>query len=135
MLDRLNRSTAAVLSGVAASLLIATAASAAQPEKPVVVYGEPQENVRSERVTYADVDLATATGERTLVRRVSGAVKRVCLYEPGLAEAMDRGYRVCADGAWDGARPQIAQAVTRAKEIAMTGKSSIAATAIRIAAN
>lgn len=134
MLDRLFRSTVAVLSGVAASLLASTAAIAAQPERPVVVYAEPQENVRTERISFADLNLATAFGERTLFRRVGGAVKRVCLQQDGLAGVQDRGYRICADGAWDGARPQIAQAVARARELAMTGKSSIAATAITIRA-
>jgi hypothetical protein len=42
------------------------------------------------------------------------------------------GYRVCSDEAWDGALPQMAQAIARAEEIALTGKSSIAATAITI---
>lgn len=131
MLDRFNRSTAAVLSGVTASLLAVTAAPAAQPERPVVVYAEPQENVRTERISYADLDLATASGERTLFRRVGGAVRRVCLHE-SQPTLQDSGYYRCADGAWDGANPQIAQAVDRAKQIAMTGKSSIAATAITI---
>lgn len=132
MLDRFYRSTAAVLSGVTASLLAVTAATAAQPERPVVVYAEPQENVRTERVSYADLDLVTSSGERTLFRRVSGAVRRVCLYQNSKPGLQAGGYYRCADGAWDGANPQIAQAVARAKEIAMTGKSSIAATAITI---
>ena len=132
MLVRSFRSMTAVLSGVAASLLAATAAPAAQPDRPVVVYGEPPENIRTERVSYADLNLATASGERMLLRRVGGAVKRVCLFEDGLQGAVDPGYHRCANGAWLGARPQIAQAVTRAEEIALTGKSSIAATAITI---
>lgn len=132
MLAQLKYSKAAVLSGVTASLLIATSAPAAQPERPVVVYGEPQEDFRTERVTYADLDLADKAGRRTLLRRVGGAVKRVCAFEPGLP--LIHGYYRCADGAWDGANPQIAQAVARAKEIALTGKSSIAATGITIKA-
>lgn len=128
MLTRNARFGAAVLSGVTASLLIAGAAFAAQ-NKPVVVYAEPQEGLRTERVTYADLDLSQRDHQRKLNLRVAGAVKRVCLYE-------DRNgvwdYYRCADGAWDGARPQIAQAVARAQEIALTGKSSIAATAITI---
>lgn len=137
MLTQLNRSTIAVLSGVAASLLAATAAPAAQSGRPVVVYAEPQENIRTERISYADLDLVSATGERTLFRRVGGAVRRVCLFENGRPGLQNGGYYSCADGAWDGARPQIAQAVARAKEIAMTGKSSFAATAItiKVAAN
>jgi hypothetical protein len=38
----------------------------------------------------------------------------------------------CSGLAWDGARPQILRAVQRAREIAATGSSSIAAAAITI---
>jgi UrcA family protein len=130
MLARFNRKAAAVLSGVTASLLVAASASAAQ-ESPVVVYGE-SENVRTERVTYADLDLAQSKGAKKLERRVMGAVKRVCLFENSRIGLQDHGYYACAGEAWDGATPQIAQAVARAREIALTGRSSIAATAITI---
>ena len=131
MLTRYARLSAAVLSGVTASLLIATAAFAAGQQKPVVVYAEPQEGVRTERVSFADLDLNQSRHERKLNVRVASAVKRVCLYEDrrGL---QDLGYYACADDAWGDARPQIAQAVARAREIALTGRSSIAATAITI---
>lgn len=131
MLTRYARFGAAVLSGVTASLLIATAAFAAAQDKPVVVYAEPQEGLRSERVSYADLDLSQPRHERKLNLRVAGAVKRVCLYEDRTA-LQDSGYYRCADDAWGDARPQIAQAVARAREIALTGSSSIAATAITI---
>ena len=130
MLARFNRKTAAVLSGVTASLLVAASASAAQ-QGPVVVYAEP-ENVHTERVSYADLDLADFRDQRKLNLRVTGAVKRVCLFENSRRGLQDFGYYNCADDAWDGAKPQIAQAVQRAKDIAMTGRSSIAATAITV---
>jgi UrcA family protein len=130
MFTRFNRKTAAVLSGVTASLLTASAATAAQ-DNPVIVYAEP-ENVRTERVSYADLNLAEMGDERRLERRVAGAVKRVCLFENGRSGLQDLGYYSCSGAAWNGARPQIAQAVSRAKQVALTGKSSIAATAITI---
>ncbi len=129
MLARFNRKTAAVLSGVTASLFVASAAWAAQ-ENPVVVYGE-SENVRTEHVSYADLDLARNKDQKKLNLRVTGAVKRVCLFE-NRSGLQDNGYYHCAGDAWDQATPQIAQAVQRAREIAMTGRSSIAATAIAI---
>jgi hypothetical protein len=64
--------------------------------------------------------------------RVTGAVKRVCLYENSHTGLQDIGYYHCSDDAWDSAKPQIAQAVQRSKDIALTGHSSIAATAITI---
>ena len=130
MLTRINRKTAAVLSGVTASLLVAVPALAAQ-QGPVVVYAEP-DNVRIERVTYADLDLADRSDQKKLNLRVAGAVKRVCLFENSRSGLQDFGYYGCAGDAWDGAKPQIAKAVQRAKDIAMTGQSSIAATAIAI---
>ena len=132
MLSRFARFSAAVLSGVTASLLISSAAFAAVQEKPVVVYGEPQENTRTEHVSYADLDLNQRKDEKKLNLRVTGAVKRVCLFENSRIGLQDNGYYNCADDAWGQARPQIAQAVERAKQLAMTGKTSIAAAAISI---
>ena len=132
MLSRFARVSAAVLSGVTASLLISSAALAADQGKPVVVKGEPLENTRSEHVSYADLDLSQRKDEKKLNFRVAGAVKRVCLFENSRNGLQDNGYYSCADDAWGQARPQIARAVDRAKQLAMTGKTSIAATAISI---
>ena len=131
MLSRSTRIIAAILSGITSSLLIAVTTAQAARDRPVVVYAEP-ENTRTERVSYADLDLSQRKDERKLNSRVAGAVKRVCLFEHFRSGLQNQGYYHCADGAWDGARPQIAQAVTRAKEVALTGRSSIAATAITI---
>jgi UrcA family protein len=129
MLTRFNRTAAAVLSGVTASLLVAASASAAQ-QKPVVVYGE-SANVRTERVSYADLNLANSKDQKKLNWRVTGAVRRVCQFDDNL-RLQYGGYYDCANDAWDGAKPQVALAVQRAQEIAMTGKSSIAAAVITI---
>ena len=129
MLTRFNRIAAAVLSGATASLLFAASAPAAQ-QKPVVVYGG-SENTRTEHVSYADLDLTNNKHQKRLNLRVTGAVKRVCLYENSHG-LQDTGYYQCADDAWSSAKPQIAQAVERSKDIALTGHSSIAATAIAI---
>lgn len=131
MLTRNIAVTAAVLSGVTASLAFAAPSFAAQ-DKPVVVYAEPQEGLRTERVSYADLNLAERRDQRRLNLRVTGAVQRVCLFENSRKGLQDRGYYRCADDAWEGANPQIAQAVARATEIALTGHSAIPATAIAI---
>ena len=130
MLTRLNV-TFAVLSGVTASLGLTGPASAGQ-DRPVVVYAEPQQGVRTERVTYADLDLAARRDQRRLRQRVAGAVQRVCLFEHGRSGLQDSGYYRCSGQAWEGADPQIALAVTRAQEIALNGHSDIPATAIAI---
>jgi UrcA family protein len=45
----------------------------------VVVRAEPQEGVRTERVSYADLNLAEQRDQKRLSVRVTGAVQRVCL--------------------------------------------------------
>ena len=103
--------------------------------KPVVVTA-PTFVVR--HVTYADLNLATAEGVTRLGHRVGYAVSDVCV------EANDSdngsfdfkmGYLRCSSGAWDRARPQIALAVQRARDMASTGTSAIAASAISISAS
>lgn len=133
MFARFNlRSTVAFASMLAASLPLAAPSALAQGS-PVVVYAQPSD-VRTERVPYSDLNLTDKAGQRTLVHRVSGAVKNVCLFQPGIAGFADRGYSRCADYAWKGARPQMTRAIARAQEIAANGRSNIAAEPIRVAA-
>ena len=133
MFARFNiRSAVAFASILAASLPVAVAPALAQGN-PVVVYAQ-QGDVRSERVPYADLSLTEKSGLRSLTYRVSSAVKRVCLFEPGLAGVTDHGYHRCAGDAWAGARPQMDRAIARAREIALNGRSAIAAEPIRIVA-
>ena len=124
-----SRLSAAVLSGVAASLFIASSASATEP---VVVYGAPAETETIE-VRFDDLDLARSRHEQRLNRRVAAAVRKVCDNGngPGV-RSLD--YLRCADGAWDDAAPQIAMAVDRARQLASTGRSTLAANAITIRA-
>ncbi|MDV3256202.1 MAG: UrcA family protein [Sphingomonas sp.] len=119
--------SAAVLSGVAASLFIASSASAMEP---VVVYGAPAET-RTVEVRFDDLDLAQYRHEQRLNRRVAAAVRKVC--DDGDGPGIRRqDYLRCADGAWDDAAPQIAAAVERARQLASTGRTTLAANAITI---
>ena len=104
----------------------------ARPGPTLEVVAHPDDYV-VRRVSYADLNLASAPGERTLGRRVAGAVVDVC-NEAGGGNSTDLVYRDCATGAWRGARPQISLAVQRAHEIAATGSSSIATVAITVGA-
>ena len=106
---------AALLSGM--TLCYASPASAQEP--PLVVYGEPI-NARTERVAFADLDLASARDLNRLHHRVGGAIERVCGLDLGRDGLQDRGYYACANSAWDYAAPQIAEA-------AATGKTSLGA--------
>lgn len=102
--------------------------------RDVVVNAVPETITR--RVSYADLNLATTPGQQTLNHRVGKAVEELCT---GATGGHFEGLRMtiaksgCANTAWVGARPQIANAVRRAQEIATTGSSSIAAAAITLA--
>jgi UrcA family protein len=116
-----------------AAVAIGAAASPvrARPPHTIVVVAHPEELV-TRRISYADLNLASAPGERTLNRRVGYAVSSLCNEAVG-GDSTSFVYRDCDSGAWRGARPQISVAVERAREIASTGSSLIAATAITIA--
>jgi UrcA family protein len=103
----------------------------AKERRPIVVTGPSKDELPTRRVSYRDLNLATSYGERTLHRRVGYAVKDVCIESVGGSATFHEASR-CRIFAWGGARPQIARAVQRAREIAQFGTSSIPAVAISI---
>ena len=107
---------AALLSGMT---LCYAAPAAAQEPQTVAVYGE-VERAATERVAFADLNLASLTGQKRLQHRVGGAIERVCQIDLGRDGLQDRGYYSCADAAWGTASPQIAEAIS-------TGKTSLGA--------
>lgn len=116
-----------VASGITMALLVGVASAALS--KPVTVIGERlHEDQLSERVSYADLNLASKEGVKSLTYRVSGAVRRVCA---PLNQSI--AHSECRSFAWKGAQPQIELAIGRAQEIAAYGTSSIAPVAIVIA--
>ena len=132
MLARLNYRTTIAAAAVAVACVTSGVPTALAQNRPVTVYAPPSEEFRTERVSYRDLNLASRAGEKMLTKRVGGAVRRVCSNEGGNISSADSDYHFCARGAWGDARPQMAQAIARAHEIALYGKSSIAATAITI---
>ena len=81
---------------------------------PLVVTGQraivDDEGRLARVVSFRDLDLASADGERTLMRRVRGAVGSVCAPAGNIvAETSCRNY------AWRGARPQLARALEQAR--------------------
>ena len=130
MLSRVARITAAVLSGVTASLLVAAAtAQAAQDHRPVVVYAQPNLNI--ERVPYGDLNLAASSDRKTLFGRVGSAVRNVCNFD---STGVATDYRTCASLAWADARPQIDRALEKADHLASLGQPTVAAGAITVSA-
>lgn len=129
MLSRFVRISAAVLSGVTASLLVGATTTQAQ-NRPVVVYGESRQ-AHTERVPYGDLNLAASADRRALYSRVGSAVRNVCNFD---AIGIASDYRTCAGLAWKDARPQIDAALARADQLAASGQSSVATGAITISA-
>ena len=126
------RMTAVVVCGLAASLVVATPSAIAQ-EQPVVVLGEPQE-VRIERVGFADLDLSSTRDARRLSSRVGGAIERVCELDLGRDGLQDKGYYSCAGLAWSDAEAQIGKAVMAAQLASLDDSPSAAITAITVRA-
>jgi UrcA family protein len=117
----------------AAALALSAAPSSPASAKEVTVLRQlPDEDQLTQRVSYADLDLASASDVQRLTFRVRGAVSRVC------APLDQRGtfakHSDCTTYAWHGARPQMDRAIARAQQIASTGTSAIAPVAILIAA-
>lgn len=108
-------------------LIVGAAGAATAQQQSTTVIGQRPDDGLSMRVSYRDLNLASARDERILNRRVGSATHIVC--EPHFSN-MDRAD--CVSYAWKGARPQIAMAVQRAREIALTGNSSIPLVAIAI---
>lgn len=122
----------AATSAALALIVGAAGAALAAPPESATVIGQRFEEGLSKAVSYRDLNLASLAGERTLNRRVGGAARAVC--EPGHSSTNDRDFSDCIAYAWGGAKPQIALAVQRAREMAMTGTSSIPMVAIAVTA-
>ena len=121
MLSRNVRISAAVLSGVTASLLVGATTTQAAQDRPVVVYGEPQA-VNIERVPYGDLNLAASADRKTLYGRVGSGVRNVCNFD---AVGIAADYRTCAGLAWKDARPQIDAALANGGQLALNGAAYI----------
>jgi UrcA family protein len=137
MMRNINFERSVRLAGMANAAVIGLSAFViAQPsiakERPVVVVAETDLATRS--ISFADLDLASSPGEVILSRRVRGAINSLCLETTGSDGrfwTLENDH--CQTSAWKQADPQIVRAVQRARDIALSGTSAIAATAITIA--
>lgn len=115
--------------GLAIALLAGASGVASAKDVKVIA---PPSDALTELVSYADLNLASAPGATRLTFRVRGAVRRVC--EPLHDRRLLADHAACTSYAWNGARPQMDRAITRAHQIASNGTSSIAPVAIVISA-
>ena len=128
----LNEKLISMLAACAVTVAgIAIAAPAVAKQPKTVVVTAPDADIPTRRVSYRDLNLVTLAGERTLNRRVGQAVRSVCFESVGTEAAFQLEFS-CRKESWDGARPQIARAIQRARDIAQNGYSAIAPVAITI---
>jgi UrcA family protein len=118
--------------GFATMALLFGGAGMALAQGPTVFGPRAVDNGTTQRVSYADLNLASVAGRRHLEFRVGAAVNNVCGTGDGIHEIMS--IHDCTSFAWAGARPQMERAYARAAQIAATGTSSIAPVAIAIIA-
>ena len=104
---------------ITASGVFLIASPSAAKERPVVIEGEPLQEVTVQRVSYADLNLAEASGEKVLKRRVGRAVNEVCAAANAGGHFTDRW--LCQDVSWSEAIPQIDRAIARARGTALAG--------------
>ena len=86
------------------------------------IYGQ-RPGTKLQLVPYRDLNLIYPSHRAALNQRVGLAVRRVCSFDNGNIPVIDNDYRVCRDGAWGGARPQISNAVVRAHHLARIGRT------------
>ena len=110
----------------------AVVATPVHAKSPIVVVADA--DIVTRHISYADLNLASSSGEATLHRRVGGGIQSLCLEATGgdLSFIVNPLGRKCRTSAWNQALPQIALAVQRSHDIALTGASPIAAVAITI---
>src|SRR5204863_9394319 len=97
---------AALISGLA-SIAVATPSFAQEP--PLIIYGGA--NVKTERVGFADVQLASASEQKRLKHRVGGAIERVCDIDLGRDGLQEHCLYASANSAWECDATHISQAV------------------------
>jgi UrcA family protein len=72
------------------------------------------EEPNSVRVSFADLNLASDSGQRTLQRRITGAARTVCVIEDSRELGLSRATNDCRNDAIASARPAYEAAVASA---------------------
>jgi UrcA family protein len=96
--------TQSKLFALAAIVSVLTAAGA--HAQPVTVQDSGDRVIRTEAISYADLDLSRSAGAKALVTRITGAAKTVCSPEPIYGES-DEPYKACVKAAVEHAMAQI----------------------------
>jgi UrcA family protein len=114
--------TKGVIVALALAASMGGAASIAEAQDgSYTVYGQ-RPGTKLQLVPYRDLNLVYRDHQSVLYQRVGHAVRRVCSFDNGNIPIIDNDYRVCRDDAWQGARPQISNAILRAHHLARIGR-------------
>ena len=122
MFARSIQKTGAIVAFALATSVGGTATMAVAQNAPYVVYGQ-RPGTKLQVVSYRDLNLLYPSHQSVLNDRVGRAVRHVCSFDAGNIPIIDNDYRVCRNDAWQGARPQISNAINRAHYLARTGRS------------
>ena len=114
-----GRTTPLVIAALLSGMTLCAATPAVAQEPPTIVYGQVV-GAQTERVAFADLNLASPADQKRLNHRVNGAIERVCGVDLGRDGLQDKGFYSCSNAAWGAAEPQIAEAIA-------TGKTSLGA--------
>ncbi|WP_114229066.1 MULTISPECIES: UrcA family protein [Sphingomonas] len=94
------------------ALLAVPAAALAQPADTLVVQGTRTLADNQQLVSYADLQLASASGQRELRHRVDGAIASLC-DSSHFSISDPQGSLKCSNQAWTDVAPQLARLTPR----------------------
>jgi UrcA family protein len=126
MFARSTLKTGAVVAFALTASVGGIATVAVAQSSPYVVYGQ-RPGTKLQVVSYRDLNLLYPAHQSVLNDRVGRAVRHVCSFDDGNIPIIDNDYKVCRNDAWQGARPQITNAINRAHYMASIGRSPRAA--------
>ncbi len=137
MIIRHNASVTLAVATLTSMVLGSTAAVAGTPGERVTVTAPRTADETSVRVSYADLNLALASDQSRLDRRVGSAIRDVCGasdYYAARTLTNFAHYRICTAKASDSAQSQMAAAIARAQNQFAAGGNDVASTAILVSA-
>ena len=121
-----------ILSSAFVLALALGSAGSASAQPKVDVLGERISDRLSVRVSFADLDLASANDRGRLVTRVRGAVREVCSPFGQASQRIE--HSACRSYAWNGAKPQMDRAFAGARQAALGVSTGTAVATITISA-
>ena len=122
----------AIATAVATGAFMVFSSGPAWAENSSRIAGSPVlVRAHSSTVTYSDLDLTTADGQKALNRRVKTVIRVVCTDVVGIP-ADPLTVSTCGAATWAKTRPQVASAVYRSHQLAGNQQRTLAVREIKI---